>query len=134
MKHFLIFLLFLVLCSFANKIFQKIENGRYIVEIKNRNLINNEDNTTQVKITYEIFVIQINDTSYTKFYQNGDTVFGNIEYINENVFIMRDINPEIDTTEVGKLILKSFGEPCIEIFKEHDDTFFFEQGIYKICE
>ncbi len=125
MKQILIFFILLVLYSFADYRSNKLENGKYKVEIINRKLINNEDSITQVQIIYEIFSIQINDTLFTKIYESGDTIFGKIKYFGENVFIMKDNTAETDTTEVGKLILKSFGEPCIEILDKHNDTIFF---------
>jgi len=125
MKQILIFFIVLVLYSITDYRSNKLENGKYKVEIKNRKLIKNEDSITQVQIIYEIFSIQINDTLFTKINENGDTIYGKINYFGENVFTMKDNTTETDTTEIGKLILKSFGETCIELLDKHNDTIFF---------
>jgi len=125
MKHILIVFILLFLCSFTYYQFYKLKNGKYLVVIKNRNLTHNKDNTLSAYITYDTFSIKIKDTLYIKNYENGDTLSGSIKYVSENVLIMRDYRVNIDTTEVGKLLLKSFGEPCIEFIDKHNDTIFF---------
>jgi hypothetical protein len=57
---------------------------------------------------------------------NGDSANGKLVWFYGCQFKLENANPpEVDTTELGRLLLKSFGEPVFELQKKRADTVFF---------
>jgi hypothetical protein len=71
--------------------------------------------------------IQINKNRFAQRWDNGRTANGEIKWIYKCSFILDyDNKPKQDTSELGKLIIKSFGEPCIELKEAKQDTITFK--------
>lgn len=58
-------------------------------------------------------------------YNNGDTVKGKINWIYKCSFVLEYDNVQADTSKIGKLLLQSFGKPCIKIERISNDTIAF---------
>jgi hypothetical protein len=71
-------------------------------------------------------LIQINKNTFCQRWDNGRTENGKIKWIYNCTFILDyDNKPKQDTGEVGQLLVKSFGEPCIELKERIKNTITF---------
>ena len=65
----------------------------------------------------------IRDGSFSRNWNNGDSSIGKLEWIYDCTFKLRYLNRQNnDTSDFGKLLLKSFGVPCYEIKEKKGDT------------
>ena len=110
-----LFYLITVILSFADK--QQIDNcdnladGKYKVSF---------DPSFQM---YEDYSIQIEKDNYKEYRKNGDSVKGKVKRISD---CLVKFDPERSTkdsmTALNKLLLNSFGDPCIELLESKNDT------------
>jgi hypothetical protein len=67
------------------------------------------------KITTESY-LSIRDEHFVRYWNDGDTLKGKIEWIGERSFKLISLNQEkTEPTELGKLINRSFGESLFEL-------------------
>lgn len=67
------------------------------------------------KIISETRVV-IADSIFTQYWNNGDSAQGKIDWIYDCTFKLIYLGRQsVDTSEFGKLLLKSFGDPCFEL-------------------
>lgn len=71
-------------------------------------------------------LIRINKNIFTQRWDNGRTAKGEIKWIHKCSFVLDyQDKPKQDTSELGQLITKSFGEPCIDLKEAKQDTITF---------
>lgn len=59
--------------------------------------------------------VLIKDAHFTQYWPNGDSASGKIEWIGDCTFKFLLDKPVEETNELGKLLRKSFGDPCFEL-------------------
>lgn len=104
-----------VLAAFAYKSDHKLAIGLY-------NL------TYTINALAEPSKIKIANNTFCQYFKNGDSVSGKIRWIYDDIFVFDSIprfKVEQDTSAFAALIVRSFGDPCIELQKRSDDTIFF---------
>lgn len=66
------------------------------------------------KIINETRVLIV-DNNFTQYWSNGDSTKGDIEWIYDCTFKLVFDKKVEETNELGKLLLRSFGDPCFEL-------------------
>jgi hypothetical protein len=69
--------------------------------------------------------IQVKQSAFKQYWSDGKSRKGKIRWISTCSFILDD-RPKQDASGLGKLLLNSLGEPCIQLIGIHDDTITFK--------
>jgi hypothetical protein len=88
------------------------------------------DGTYKVKHTFNSIEpeskLKIENGLYKQRWSNGDTAKGKVIWYYQCEFRLEQLDPtKVDTTEMGKILLKSFGVPVFELQDKRGDTIFF---------
>jgi hypothetical protein len=70
-------------------------------------------------------IIKIDEKKFLLYGENRDTTRGKIEWTYDCSFILNYENKLADTSDLAKLLFKSFGRHLIELNKASGDTIFF---------
>jgi hypothetical protein len=106
-------LLVLVFTSFSNKECKLMPDGKYIIKHTGNS-------------PYPESRLKVKKGRFEQSFNNGSSETGKLIWVYESLFKLEpDSPPKEDTTELGKLLSKSFGDLVFGLQEKKGDTLFF---------